>query len=143
MSKSIIARAALSLAIAASLTGCYTVKYDVTTLPDNSVSMTQVSKAPGRKFTAEQMAVWILYGLLPIVKPDVKEAIRENSRGKRVQNVSFKDEVTGVDGLINFGISAAASLALTAVGAGAASIAVSLIAPTVRTITVEGELVER
>jgi hypothetical protein len=143
MSKQFIAKAVVSLVAAASLTGCYTVKYDVTTLPDNSVSMTQVSKAPGRHFNVEQKAVWLVYGLLPIVKPDIKEALRENSRGKRVQNVTFKDEMTAIDGVINIALSAGAGILLTAVGAGAAAPFVSLIAPTFRTITVDGELVER
>ncbi len=149
-------RTALAGLVAASMTlsGCYTMTYDLTSLPEDSVQMTSSSTGnTGRHFVAHEKAYFLLSGLVPLGQPDISGVIERESRGRRVQNVRIKSEQSFIDGLVSVGLGALAGFVggvLVGAGSGSSSSAsaaslvgagLGLLVPQIRSITIEGELV--
>lgn len=145
-----LSRLMLTSAVLVSLSGCYTIRYDVASLPEDSVQMTPAANAQeGRHFVSEQKAAFIVAGLAPIMQPNVAEMVSTESRGKKVQNVRIKSEATFTDGLITVGAGVlwaiiGGSVGLATGNATAGTMTTSLLGlltPTIYTVTVEGDTV--
>jgi hypothetical protein len=62
------------------LSGCYTLSYDLTSLPEDAAQMTPSAEGTaGRHFIAEDKAYFLLSGLVPVSKPDLSAIIRNAS----------------------------------------------------------------
>lgn len=139
-----VAKIAVTVVLLASLTGCYSVRYNASSLPDDAVSMTSVSTGiEGRHFVTKQKAGFMLWGLLPLFRPDLARIVRQQAGGARVVNLQIQSEMTPVDGLIwlGGGLVVAAGLSLIGLGAVAPLVGAAVV-PTFQTITVEGDLVQ-
>jgi hypothetical protein len=107
----------------------------------------------GRHFIAEDKAYFLLSGLVQVSKPDLSAIVQREGRGKRVENLKIKSEQSFTDGLIAVCLGFAAGLiasGMTAAGGGTSSAAsaaslvsagLGLLIPQMRTITIEGDVV--
>jgi hypothetical protein len=143
-------KSTIALALAASLTGCYAMTYSADTLPDGAVSMSRESNAKViRHFKTEGKALWIAGGLMPFTSPNLPTMIRSEAGERPVRSLVIRSEQSLTDGLISFAASFSLTLVISAAnptGNPAASMALGLLSglilPHLRTITVEGDIVE-
>lgn len=141
-------KGAIALFSAASLSGCYSLNYNVAAMPDDQVSMTRVKGAKiERTFHAEKKALFIVAGLIPLGEPNIAEAIRNEVGSRRVQAVRIHSEMSFTDGLYYVLPSALLSavtgviMPTNAIGAGMISGIGSLLLPQFRTIVIDGEVI--
>ncbi len=149
-------KTALAGLVAATMTlsGCFSISYDLSSLPEDSVQMTSSSTGnTGRHFVAHEKAYFVLSGLVPLGQPDVSGVVERESRGRRVQNLRIKSEQSFLDGLVSAGLGGLVGFVVGTVAASgnsssattsAASLVTAglgLLIPQIRTITIEGDLV--
>jgi hypothetical protein len=102
--------AASMIALATTLTGCYTVTIDARDA-DRIYSMSgKPGGALARSFRIEMKAQHLVYGLITLSTPDVQAAIArevKSAGGKSVANIRITNQMAFIDGLIGgvtFGI---------------------------------------
>ena len=95
--------AASMVALATTLTGCYTVTIDAR----DADRIYSLSGKPGgalaRTFRVEMKAQHLVYGIINLSNPDVEAAIArevKSSGGKSAANIRITHQITFVDGLI-------------------------------------------
>lgn len=139
-----VGRLTATALLVTTLTGCYGVRYNASTLPDDAVSMTSVSTGiEGRHFVTKERAGFLLWGLWALSRPDLARIVQEQAHGQRVVNLQIQSELAPVDGLIWLGgnLLVAAGLSMVGLGAIAPLVGMALI-PRFQTITIEGDLVQ-
>jgi hypothetical protein len=102
--------AASMIALATTLTGCYTVTIDAR----DADRIYSLSGKPGgavvRSFRVEMKAQHLVYGLITLSTPDVQAAIArevKSANGKSVANIRITNQMALIDGVIGgvtFGI---------------------------------------
>jgi hypothetical protein len=140
----------IALALAASLSGCYSLTYSADTLPDGGASMSREANAKVvRHFKTENKAIWIIAGLLPIASPNLPAIIRQEAGDRPVRSLVIRSEQSFFDGLISAVVGGGLSFAIAGANptgnpaaSAALGVATGLIVPYFRTITVEGDIVE-
>lgn len=138
------ARVVATTILVVALSGCYSLRFNASSLPDDAVSMTSVSSGQeGRHFVTKQRAGFMLWGLLPLQRLDLSRVIQQEARGHRVVNLQIQTEMAPVEGLLWLGgsLGVAAVMSLFGLGAVAPLVSAALV-PSFQTITIEGDLVQ-
>lgn len=134
----------VTAAIAATLSGCYGIRYNASSLPDDAVSMTSVSTGvEGRHFVTKRRVTYLLWGMWALSRPELSTVIREEAGERRVVNLQIQSEMTPVDGLIWLGGGVATAFLLSLAGLGPLAPLVSTaLVPQTQTLTIEGDMLQ-
>lgn len=142
-------KVAAAIIAAASLSGCYTLKYDTADYPDARVAMEDTKNTRVvRHFKREDKAVWMLAGLVPVSIPRFSKVVHEEAGDRVVKNLRIQSEMSVSDGVIALGGSMLLGLIVSvaapgnAAAAGVANGLAFFIIPQLRTVTIEGDIVE-
>ncbi len=139
-----LAKTAVVAVLVGSLTGCYGIRYNASSLPDDAASMTSVSTGiEGRHFVTKRKVSYLFWGLLPLSSLDLAQVIRQEAGQRRAVNLQIQSAMAPMDGLIWVGGGVAATTLLSLVGLAAVGPLVGMaLVPHTQTITIEGDLIQ-
>lgn len=143
-----LAKATAAVLIASQLAGCYTLQYNGAYMADDSASFSRQKGAKvDRTIHAEDRAIFIVAGLIPISTPDIERTIRREAGGRKIQGIRIQSQMSFTDALLTIGsILGIGFIGGAASGGNPSSLAAvqvlaSVIAPQFRTITVDAEVI--
>lgn len=76
--------------------GCYSIRYEVADLP-NSVILDNDNAKTTYHFTENSRHFYVLWGLLPIIKPSMDSVLEKHAQSGRIKNLSIKQEMEPFD----------------------------------------------
>ena len=143
----LIAKTVIACALACSSSGCYTLQYSGTELPDDSVSFSRNSQAKVERYLAvEERAVYIFHGLIPVSMPNIAQTLRREIGNKPVQALRIKSQQTVTDILLAGGLALLGAVVVSSASrsnpqtAPGLAVILSFVAPQFLTVSIDGEV---